>query len=188
MKTIAAVLLVALGLTVNSGFADTDAEKGLVLEGDTLKALFHGKYKVLKKGDFYGYGWLDDHRVFIAYQQEGYAEAIVDAEVVDLNSGKVSKLGTIMEAHGESHFDVNSRTRQVVFNAFGDKVPRGRISYVIRLMTFDQNSNAYTVETIRNNIDCASVVWVDDKTVRATLNDGHSTYVMIPVPDSHKTK
>lgn len=188
MKTIAAVLLIAFGLAANPAFADTEAQKGLVLEGNTLKAQFHGKYKVLRQGEFYGYGWLDDHRVFIAYQQEGYAEAIVDAEVVDLNSGKVTKLGTIMEAHGESHFDVNSRTSQVVFNAFGDKVRGGVRSNVIRLMTFDKNGSTYTVETLKKNIDCANVVWVDDKTVRATLNDGHGTYVMIPVPDAHRTK
>ncbi len=188
MKTIAAVLLIALWVAVNPAFADTEAKKGLVLEGNTLKALFHGKYKVLRQGDFYGYGWLDDHRVFMAYQNEDFGEAIVDAEVVDLNSGNVTKLGTIMEAHGESHFDVNSHTSQVVFNAFGDKMPGGGISQVIRLMTFDKNSSAYTVETIKKNIDCANVVWVDDKTVGATLNDGNETHVTVPVPDSHKTK
>ncbi len=186
MKIIATVLLIAFGIVGNPSFADADAKTGIMLDGKTLKALFHGKYKVLKQGEFYGYGWLDDHRVFIAYQQEGYAEAIVDAEVVDLKKDKVSELGTIMEAHGESNFDVNSHTGQVVFNGFGDKAPDGAFANVIRLMTFDKNSSAYNVETIKKNIDCTNVLWVNNNTVGATLNDGHGTHVTIPVPNAHR--
>lgn len=184
MKTIAMLLIIGLSVAANTCFADADAVKDLVLEGKTLKARFHGELKVLRTGDFYGYGWLDDHRVFIAYQQEGYAEAIVDAEVVDLASGRRSELGTIMEADGESIFDVNSHTRQVVFNGEDAAARGGTLSGIVRLMTFDPSGNGYHAKTLRKNIDCASVSWKDEHTIVATLNDGRDTQVVIQLPDT----
>jgi hypothetical protein len=180
----AMVLLLALGVMANTAFATPNAQKDIVLQGKVLKVLINGKYKVLKRGDFYGYGWLDDHRIFIAYQQEGYSEAIVHAEVIDLRKARVVKIDIELGANGETNFDVNSRTSEVVFNAFGeDKAgPEGGVTYAIKLITFDRNSSAYRVETIKENIYCKDVLWVDDNTIGATLYDGKETFVKIPVP------
>jgi hypothetical protein len=43
MKSIAIALLIAFWIAGNPSFADTDAKKGIVLDGKTLKVLFHGK-------------------------------------------------------------------------------------------------------------------------------------------------
>jgi hypothetical protein len=182
---VAILLLLVLCAMANITFAATDAKEGIVLQGNILKVLFNGKYKELKRGDFYGYGWLDDHRIFVAYQQEGWAEAIINADVIDLKKSRVKKLGTIRDAHGETNFSVNSRTGEVVFNAFsgGAADPEsGILKHAIKLIIFDGNSGAYRIETIKENIDCIDVLWVDDFTIGATLLDEHKTFVTIPVP------
>jgi hypothetical protein len=171
---IAMALLLALCVMPNTTFADTpNAKKGIVLQGKVLKALFNGKYKELKRGDFYGYGWLDDHRVFVAFQQEGYSEAVINAEVIDLRESRVVKLGGIMEAHGDTNFDVNSHTSEIVFNAFGEGTvdPEGlNKEYVIKLISFKAQSDSYQVKTIKRNIDSRNVYWIDDNTIGATLS------------------
>jgi hypothetical protein len=180
----AMVLLLALGVMANTTFATPNAQKDIVLQGKVLKVLINGKYKVLKRGDFYGYGWLDDHRIFIAYQQEGYSEAIIHAEVIDLRNARVVNIDVVFETHGETNFDVNSQTSEVVFNGYGEEKvgPAGSTSTAIKLITFDRNSSAYRIEIIKENIDCKDVLWVDDNTIGATLYDGKETFVKIPVP------
>lgn len=182
---IAMALLLALCVMPNTTFADTtNAQKGIVLQGKVLKVLFNGKYKELKRGDFYGYGWIDEHRVFVAYQQEGYSEAVVNAEVIDLLKSRVVKLGGILGAHGDTNFDVNSHTREIIYNAFGEEAvdPEGvNKEYVIKLISFKAQSDFYQVKTIKRNIDCRKIFWVDNNTIGATLNDGHETFVTIPV-------
>lgn len=182
---VAMLLLLALCAMANITFAATDAKEGIVLQGKILKVLFNGKYKELKRGDFYGYGWLDDHRIFVAYQQEGWSEAIINADVIDLKKSRVKTLGTIRDAHGETNFAVNSHTGEVAFNAFGGGAVDPDIAilnYAIKLIIFDGNSSAYRIETIKENIDCIDVLWVDDATIGATLLDEHKTFVTIPVP------
>lgn len=44
------------------------SDRLVVIHGRVLNAFTEGRYKEIKRAKiFYGYGWLDDHRVFVAY-------------------------------------------------------------------------------------------------------------------------
>lgn len=178
------LFLIILCVMTSATFADTlSSRKDIILQGKILKVLLNGEYKELKRGDFYGYGWLDDHRIFIAFQQKGYSEAIINSEVIDLRKSKVIELGTIMEADGETNFDVNPNTSEVVFNGSElDKTGSDEFIGVIKLMVFDAKNNKPSIETIKTKIDCKNVLWVDNNTIGATLFDKQGTFVTFPVP------
>jgi len=117
----AALLIMSLFAIPAYAVENSDTSKRLVLfQGFILHAYFDNKYVEVKRlspqsGIFYGYGWLDDHTVFIAYQREGYAEAIADFEVVDLLKKRTTKLDGI-GGTGESNFDVNPTTGEIIFS------------------------------------------------------------------------
>lgn len=125
-------LLVFLWSLTNAFAGDninhTNTQNRLIMvQGRVLNVYFNGQYKEIKRaGTFYGYGWLDDHRVFVAYQPEGWAEASARTEVIDVQQPKSFSLGEIGDT-GESNFDVNPDTKEIIFNG-----PEG-----IELMTVD---------------------------------------------------
>lgn len=154
-----------------------------MLNGRTLNALYKGKLKLVKRGDFYGYGWLDDHRVFIAYQDTHTAEASVQGEVIDFEKSQVFKIGGIKDGHGDSKFTVNSHTREVVFNGWGEPSDvAGHLEDVIKLITFEAQSNSYQLKTIKRNINCKSIYWIDDNTIGAIPYGEHKSPVIITIP------
>jgi hypothetical protein len=99
--TAVVILLIMLFTSITCyAVENVETSKRLILFlGNILHAYFNNKYieiKRLKSKDlFYGYGWIDDHTVFMAYQREGYAQAIADLEIIDLLQNRSVKLESI---------------------------------------------------------------------------------------------
>jgi hypothetical protein len=95
-----AIALLLMLLIAIPGLSSENAvtSKRLVLfQGNILHAYLNNKYVEIKRLDpkdsFYGYGWLDDHTVFLAYQREGYAQAIADCARQEFMIPKSEKIG-----------------------------------------------------------------------------------------------
>lgn len=136
-----------------------DVPKRLMLiQGRTLIAYFEGTYSELKQAEiFFGYGWLDDHRVFVAYNKTGRGEATAELEVIDLSQSQITKL-TSIGGVGESYFDVNSSTGDVVYDDSGG----------IHLLRINAKTNSYEIINVKN-VDCHNAFWVDTKTIGCFL-------------------
>ena len=65
--------------------------------------------------NFQGYAVIDSINVFIAYQDETNAEASTIISIVNIRTGKESKL-TVLYATGDSQFEYNQENGLVVFN------------------------------------------------------------------------
>ena len=181
-KFTAIVLMVAFSVFANMSVADAiNSQEGLVLHGSTLTSLYNGKSRVVKRGDFYGYGWLDKHQVFVAFQDEDVGDAAVRAEIMDLRKSQVFELGYIKGAHGDSNFAVNSHTKEVIFNGFGEvRDSEGMRERVIKLISFSAQGNSYSIKIIKRNIACRNIYWINDNTIGA-LNAGDNNSVTIPI-------
>lgn len=154
--------------------SDSISTKRLVLtQGRALNVYFEGQYREIKRAEIiYGYGWLDDHRVFVAYQQEGTGEAVAVLEVIDLRHSRTTKL-TSFGGVGESHFDVNFATGEVVYAD----------SSGVKLLKIDAKTNSYRVDDIKKNVECYGAFWVDNKTVGCLIFVGSNktNFVKFPV-------
>ena len=168
MLGIAGILIVNLFAVPTYAAGDSNTAKRLILfQGFLLNAYFNDQYIEVKRlspkhAIFYGYGWLDDHRVFVAYQREGYAAAIADLEIIDLRQSRTTKLKNV-GAGGESNFDVNPSTGEVVFTT----------DDAVKLLRVDAKTNAYRIEDVKNEF-CWGVFWIDSKTIgcKLVLKDG----------------
>jgi hypothetical protein len=160
IKAIAIVAIISnISLFAVPIYAQDNPSRRLILfQGSILHAYFDNKYVEVKRlspnGHFYGYGWLDDHTVFTAYQPEESAEAIANFEILDLRKGKTTKLDGIGGV-GESNFDVNPTTGEIVFNDGDD----------LKLLKFNEKRNAYRIHEIKKKAACWAVFWIDSKTV-----------------------
>ena len=162
------ILMMSLIVSPVHAVDKPEKPKRLVLfQGFVLLAYFNDKYVEVKRlspehAIFYGFGWLDDHTVFTAFQHGGSAEAIADFEIVDLRKGRTTKLDG-MGGVGESNFDVNTATGEIVFNDGDD----------LKLLKLNEKKNAYRIQEIKKGAACWAVFWIDSKTVgcKDTQND-----------------
>lgn len=147
------------------------SERLIVIQGNVLNAYYAGQYKEIKRADvLYGYGWLDEKHVFVAYQKSG-PEAVAELEVIDLVRSKAVHLATLGGV-GDSNFDVNDSTGLVVFNDVEG----------IHLLIINPETNAHRIEYIKKDFDCWGVFWIDDETVGCqVLQDGRK-FVSFTVP------
>lgn len=176
---IVAAIFIAGQLSINANACETDTSKRLILvQGHVLNAYFGGLYHEIKRATtFYGYGWLDEHRVFVAYQKQDTTEAVAQLEIIDLRQSKVTKL-TSLGGAGESHFDVNVTTGEVIYND----------SDGVKLLSIDAKTNTYKIKDVKKrdastyNVDCFGAFWVDNKTVGCSIfKNGKSNFVKFPI-------
>ena len=173
-----AVILIACQFFEVSAFAadEPDTSKRLILaQGHLLNAYFEGNYQEIKRAEiFYGYGWLDDHRVFVAYQK-GRGEAVAELEVIDLRQGRTTKL-TSIGGVGESNFDVNPFTVEVAHADSGG----------VKLLIIDAKTNSYKIDDIRKGVYCFGAFWVDKKTIGCLVfKNEKPDFVKFPVVRQH---
>jgi hypothetical protein len=103
-----------------------------------------------------GYGMIDDHQVFLAYQAPGEAEAITIISIVDMRTGKEKKLDEI-GGTGESFFDYNQENGRVVFN-WVDGI------YVFTLREFWPNR----YKLVARSSNSFEAFWIDATTIGYT--------------------
>ena len=172
------ILFAALGHA--AGEPVVSKRLALIYQGRVLIAYFEGQYREIKQieGFFYGYVCLDYYRVFVAYQQQGTGEAVAELEVIDLRQSRTTKL-TRIGGVGESHFDVNSSTGEVVYDD----------SSGIHLLRIDVKTNSYKIYTIKEidilkkDVGCHGAFWVDSKTVGCfVFKNAKPDFVKFPVP------
>lgn len=127
--------------------------KLILVQGRVLNAYYNGSYKVIKRADsFYGYGWIDTSRVFVAYQPKEEAEAFAKLELINIDSMNATKLTTIGGA-GESYFDVNPETHEVVFND----------SEGIKILSISNNS--FRIRIVNSDAKSWGAFWVNSNTI-----------------------
>ena len=177
IRAVVTILLFVRILFAVPGFAadEPDVSKRLILiQGTTLIAYFEGRYQDVKRDKiFFGYGWLDNHRVFVAYSETSRSEAVADLEVIDLRQLRTTKLMRIGGV-GESHFDVHPSTGEVVYDD----------SSGIYLLRIDAKTNSYKIVDIKKDVDCHIAFWVNNKTVGCFLfKNGKMNLMKFPVPE-----
>ena len=162
---LAVMFLVSIVTPAAYAAGESSATNRLILfQGFVLNAYYNDQYIEVKRLDpyssgrkFYGYGWLDDNRVFVAYQGDT-AEAVVEMEIIDLRHLRTTKLKNIGGV-GESLFDVNPTTGDVIYST-GDE---------INLIKIDKKNNTYRVENIKQKTNCWAAFWVDNRTIGCKL-------------------
>jgi hypothetical protein len=137
------------------------ADSLTVVQGRILFASHNGEYKELFRtsSPFYGYGWLDEDEVFLAYQPDGEAEAFAVIETFNLRLGTKKKI-TVIGGAGESHFASNSKLREIIFND----------SEGLRLMSIEKNGK-HKISTILGDNSVFAPFWIDEDTVGYLKNN-----------------
>lgn len=161
---------------IESG-ANPPTQRLVLVQGRVLNAYFEGQYREIKRAEtIYGHGWLDDHRVFIAYQLERTGEAEAILEVIDLRDVRVTKL-TSLGGVGDSHFDVNSATGEVIYADAGG----------LKVLRINERTNEYKIDNVKNDVLCYGAFWVDTKTAGCLVYQGknRADFVKFPVPQAH---
>lgn len=145
----------------SNSFGDTSytSKRLMLLHWFILKAYYKDnlvevKRLKIKGGHFYGYGWLDNDRVFVAYQDEGSAAAVAILEIIDLRDSNVTTL-TRIGGVGEARFDVNKSTGEVIYITGNE----------IKLIKINPNTGSYRDFPIIKNVKCWYVFWTDANTV-----------------------
>lgn len=157
--TVLLVSALAAGYSACAASATQPGNRLIQVQQWGLYAYFEGHYWQVKRADFfYGYGWLDDHRVFVAYEPEGEVAAYAILEVIDLRTSKTTEIKTF-GATGEPNFDINPKTHQIVCN-FSDG---------IKILTIDSD-NKLEIMTVAKDEIAWAVFWIDDHTI------GYFTY------------
>lgn len=153
------------------------SSKRLILfQGTVLSAYYDDRYVEVKRldparGMFYGYGWIGDGKVFVAYQDENEITAIANIEIVDLVDASRTKLANVGGV-GESLFDVSDQNGDVVYSTETE----------IRIMRFNPEENSYSTSILKQGVFCWGAFWVDAKTVGCNLMDnGGSKFVKYDV-------
>jgi len=181
---LALVALLVLSMSTAPGKAapKLETENRLVRVPLNLNAYFDGQYRTIKHADtFFGYGWLDDHHVFVATQRPDYGYPAVVAEIINLRTWKATQLKGVNEVieGGETNFDVDPVTREIVIG--GGKY--------LQFMKVDVKTNTYRVVTIKNGVsgttpECWAAFWIDPKTVgciRASQQETFEKYIVPPI-------
>ncbi len=170
-KAINILVILSIGLYLNSALAE--AEESLItnenrlvdFQGFILMAYFNGKYIEAKRlspdGTIYGYGWLDNNRVFVAYQNPNTAEAVSDFDIVNLKTSTSITLDGI-GAVGESNFDVNKTTGRIIFSHNNN----------INELVISEDSKSYEIIALHKFKEfdyCWAIFWVNNETVGCQL-------------------
>jgi hypothetical protein len=138
-----------------------NGNKLVLLQGRILNAYYNGKYKEVERANIiYGYGWLDQNRIFVAYQKPNTAEAVAILEVININTNEKVKIRTIGGA-GESHFDVNADTNKVVYND----------SKGIHILNI-KDDNSFDIDDVKETSNSWGVFWIDDQTIGTFVFEG----------------
>jgi hypothetical protein len=183
MRQCAAVLAVLL-LEI---FSTAAFGQSLKLDGTTLYYQQGGKSlpirKLEAKTDFYGFDLMDKTHVFIAYQMQGYAEAVAVMAIYDVETGKEQKIGELGGA-GESHFTYNRENKLVLYN-----IDDGM--YALEIADPRAGSFAKPVLILRQPAGKSfyNPSWIDARTFRYEAIDsrsGHTTIKSFTLPDSKR--
>lgn len=138
--------------------------KLVMLHGHVLNLYYQGQYRELKRAElFYGYGWLDNNRVFVAYQNPDFAEAVAVLEVIDLKKNMTTEL-TSFGGAGESHYDVNPDTYNIVYND----------SSGIHILNI-ANDNSFKISDVLRDVNSWGVFWIDKTTIGSLIFEGDKT-------------
>ena len=130
-----------------------------VIQDYNLMAYYNGEYKEIIKesGGYYGYGLLDNDRIFVAMQPHGITAATAIVKTIDLKHQIEKRLFTI-DAAGETSFDINSTTKNIVFND---------LDGIKTLIIFKDNT--YKIRTVfKRGVDPAvafAPFWIDEYTI-----------------------
>lgn len=178
---IVALMLTAIIIAIPFGVrAELQESRRLVLfQGFILLAYYDNQYFEVKRldptqGRFYGYGWLDKDKVFVAYDLEQQGEAIADMEIIDLRQSKIVKLQAIGGV-GESRFDVNTSRGEVIYSKESG----------IRLVSIETDLNKYQIYDYAKDVFCWAAFWVNDNTVGCRVYDDKSekfVFKKYPIP------
>jgi hypothetical protein len=176
---LASLFAICHGALVNATeTSKSSPNKRLVLSiGSMLYAYYEGQYHLIKEAELiYGYGWLDNNRVFVAYQK-GRGEAVAELEVIDLRKSLITSLSS-MGGVGESHFDVNPSMGDVVYNDASG----------IHVLKINPITNEYRIEDIKKDIICYGAFWVDNITVGCLVykSGNKAELVKIVVPNEKR--
>jgi len=176
------ILLTTLITPMPYAKADNNETKRLILfQGFILNAYYNGQYTEVKRlppdGTVYGYGWLDDNRVFVAYQRVDSGEAVADFEVIDLKKSKTTKLSGIGGV-GESNFDVNTSTGRIIFSHNNE----------INELVINEDSKSYKIvplKTFKQFDYCWAIFWIDKNTVGCKfIHDNKIDFMKYDIPSS----
>ncbi len=156
-------LICLLLVSVFGSCANNEGNRLIVIQGIALNAYYKGKYRTIWRAElFYGYGWIDGDRVFVAYQPREFSDARAIIKIVDLKTEKTIDIHEIGAA-GESNFDSNPITHEIVFT---DTIPDVNLRALscIRLITI-HDDNTYAIKTIKTGGSPWAVFWIDKDTI-----------------------
>lgn len=138
-----------------------------VIQGSILYVYTEGKYEEVFRAEsfFYGYGLLDENRLFVAYQEKS-AEAVAIVKQINLTTKAVTDILEVGGA-GESHFDSNSKSSRIVFNDFeGIKIIDCSLATEPRIQLIKENVTGLTG---------FGVFWLNDSTIGYRESGGFQT-------------
>lgn len=129
-----------------------------VMGGSMLATYYGGQFKEIAYSKiFYGYGWVDEERVFVAYQDDKFAEAAAVIKILNLKTMKHTILGEVGGA-GETNFDVNATTPEVVYSDM----------HGVKLLKFNSD-NSYKGALLSAK-SCYGVFWLSDNQVACVVS------------------
>ena len=158
-----ALLSFMILLYPHNGYTQTTIIK--VFQNYKLIVYVDGEYREIIKESkgFYGYGILDENRIFIAYQPYESSGALAVVMVHNLKEKKNKILFKVSNA-GETSFDINNASKKIVYTD-----PDG-----IKVLTIHKD-NSYTVTKVFSLEASASAAsfpfWIDEKTIGFTCSD-----------------
>ncbi|MCW8965559.1 MAG: hypothetical protein OQK82_02565 [Candidatus Pacearchaeota archaeon] len=129
-----------------------------------LSGYHNNSYKIISRGQyFYGYGFIDNNRAFIASQPNNFEEAIAVLEIYDFKTNEKHKILEVGGV-GESNFDINPSNGSIIFND----------SEGLKIMKIDTKNNA-SINTIIKSKIIVAPFWVNGNEVGYTeLGKGFS--------------
>ncbi len=153
------VFLIIFCLNVFScnSYADY-ANRLILIRGTMLNAYYNDTYKTIKWAEtIYGFGWISKSKVFVAYQDPKFTEAVAILEVIDLGENITTKLNSIGGV-GESNFDINPDTGYVAYND----------SDGVHVLVLNENYSLSTHDVFKSE-NTSGVFWLDTKTIGMTI-------------------
>jgi len=140
--------------------ANNITTKFILLQGMYLSLYENNKIIDIKRAEIiYGYGFINESEVFVAYQSPGYAEAIAIIEIVNVKTKK-RKIITTIGGAGEAYFDANKATGEILFND----------SDGINIITISTDSS-FKIHKLNNTKGLFTPFWIDALTIGAIKYD-----------------
>jgi len=141
----------------------------------SLNVYFDGQYRTIKHAyTFFGYGWLDNHHVFVATQRHDRIAAPAALEVINLRTWKAARLkglGNATYARGEANFAVNRTSGEIVVGGHSN----------LQFMKLDLKTSTYRLATIKSG-PCWSAFWINARTVGCLHLGQQETLMRFTVP------